>query len=161
MENLNNYLTDTAILYSCPLIRYCTIMNKWDYVCMRGLSLKHPEQNQLEVKDLEKDYFLNTSEILEEQAKQEDEGKEEGELEEALEENRINELKKDLATSETNTGSTKSTININKLDKKNTCDNQESKLEERRLFRDNCDSLNLDSEILIEDKKGKIIILIK
>ncbi len=115
MENLNNYIADTAMLYSCPLIRYCTIMNKWDYVCMRGLSLKHPEQNQLEVKDLEKDYFLNTSEILEEQAKQEDEGKEETESEEIADENRNNELKRDLATSETNTGSTKSTINIKNI----------------------------------------------
>lgn len=158
MENLNNYLTDTAILYSCPLIRYCTIMNKWDYVCMRGLSLKHPEQNQLEVKDLEKDYFLNTSEILEEQAKQEDEGKDDTESEEALEVNRNNELKRDLASSETNTGSTKSTINIKIIEQKNNSFSQDPKIEEGRLFRDNCDSLNLDSETLSKDIKGKIIL---
>jgi tyrosyl-DNA phosphodiesterase 2 len=56
MENFRGFKIDHTI-YSIPLIRYCNILQTWDFVCTKNLNLKHEKSIQRE--ELENNYFVN------------------------------------------------------------------------------------------------------
>ncbi len=147
MDNKLFIKSSDVITYSSQLIRYCTILNKWDFVCMKGLNLHHMESAK-EEKDLERDYF-NTSEILEEKAKEEEEKEETVEV--------LNTHKPKFVPSvsnqtESTAASLLNTINNNETTEVNNY--------EKKIFRDKCESLNLDSETLSKSNPGKFTLLI-
>lgn len=141
MDNKLFIKSSDVITYSSPLIRYCTILNKWDFVCMNGINLLNNDSAK-EEKDLERDYF-NTSEILEEKAKEEDEKETTEEIKESIK----------FAPSVSNqTGSTSGTEKELKSEEINNY--------EKKLFRDKCESLNLDSETLSKSDTGKLFLIL-
>lgn len=127
-----------SILYTSPLIKYCTIVNKWESVCINNLLLQHKiskeneeesENNQNKKEEKEKEYFINLnneSDIIE---------KEESEDENSEVTTTVN------SQDRTKVNNQKSSMNEN---------------QEKRIFRDKCDSLNLDSETLSEKSKSPL-----
>ena len=110
---------------------------------MKGINLYHTDSAK-EEKDLERDYF-NTSEILEEKAKEEEE------KEEATEDI-MNQRKAKFVPSVSNqTVSTAADTEVNNEIVYNGINY------EKKLFRDKCESLNIDSETLSKSSPGKFL----
>ena len=62
----SSLVSSDTIIYSCPIIKYCSKRNNWENLVINHNDLRNTEPNQKEIEDLERVYFLDESDILEE-----------------------------------------------------------------------------------------------